>query len=176
MKEIFFWCDFLFSLFLVIYIPYVIINLMLKRPPNIASKLKVRNQVREYLWFNYNNKKFTVYDLGSGWGKIIFSVSNFFPKATFIGIERNIGNVFFSKFCKLFFCRKNTKFQHGDFYKTEFKNADIIYCYLFQETNNKLEKKLKRLKKGTLIISNTFKFNELKLVKKMKKNLFIYKI
>ncbi len=176
MKELFFWCDFLFGLFVVIYIPYIIINLMLKRPPNIASKLKVRNQLRDFLLLNYKNKKFTFYDLGSGWGRIIFSISNLFPKATFIGVERNIGNVFLCRFSAFISGRKNTKFKHGNFFKTELKNVDIVYCYLFQNTNNELEKKLKLLKKGTLIISNTFEFHELKLVKKISEKLFVYKI
>jgi hypothetical protein len=45
-------------------------------------------------------------------------------------------------------------------------SADVVTCYLLQETNDKLETKLKEeLRVGARIVSNTFLFTDLEMAR-----------
>ena len=60
--------------------------------------------------------------------------------------------------------RRKVKIKYGDFFNYNLGHADVIFCYLLQSTNNKLEWKLLReTSNETRIVSNTFRFNMLQL-------------
>lgn len=43
------------------------------------------------------------------------------------------------------------------FFKADFENADVVYCYLFPSALKKLKSQFDKMKKGSLIISYDFK-------------------
>lgn len=98
----------------------------------------------------------TVYDLGSGDGALIFEAA--LHKAQTVGIEINPFLVWYSRFLagRIGLKRKVT-IKWMDFRKFSLANADIVFLYLWPDTNAKLREKLEReLKKGARIVSNSF--------------------
>jgi hypothetical protein len=54
----------------------------------------------------------------------------------------------------------------GDSFAQDLRDADVATCYLLQDANNKLERKFEQeLRPGTRVISNTFAFHNLRLVR-----------
>jgi len=116
-----------------------------------------------------------VYDLGSGDGRIIIGAAK--RDAHAIGIEIDPLK------CILTWLRikknklTNAKIKWGNFFKVDFKDADVVFLYLLPETLQKMEKSLKKLKKGSRIVSHGFKFNGLKQIKSLEKEqIYLYKI
>ena len=73
--------------------------------------------------------------------------------------------------------RGKVQIEYGDFFKRDLSKADVITCYLLQDTNNKLAGKINReLSPSARIISSVFTFPTLSLINKNKKSkLFMYK-
>lgn len=107
-----------------------------------------------------------LYDLGSGDGRIlIWAAQNYDIKA--VGYEINPFLVYLSrqKTRKLGLHEK-IKIRWGNFFRKNLSDADVILIYLFQVTNNFLEKKfLSELKPGTQIVSLSFTFNKIPFIK-----------
>ena len=62
--------------------------------------------------------------------------------------------------------RKKITIKMQNFYKADVSQADTIFCYLLPETMDRLANKFQNeCKKGTKIISHTFKTDKLNLVK-----------
>lgn len=113
--------------------------------------------VRKILDMAKVKKSDTVYDLGSGDGRIVIAAAKE-RGAKAVGIE-----------VSGFLCRlseimgkglKNKiKIIHGDLFGQDFSDATVITVYLTQKLNDRLEPRLKKLKKGTRIVSadHTFK-------------------
>jgi SAM-dependent methyltransferase len=100
----------------------------------------------------------TFIDVGSGDGKIVRLASKLGFKS--FGIELNPYLSLLSKILNKLFRIKNTKIIQGSFFKHDFHNYDVVYLYIFSEYMNKLKDKLfKDLKSGSIIVSNTFQFN-----------------
>lgn len=107
-----------------------------------------------------------LYDLGSGDGRIIIeAVKNYNVRA--IGIEINPFLFYFSRWkIKKLGLQAKVKVLQGNFFKKDISQANIIIIYLLQRTNYRLEKKfLSDLRPGTRIISKSFIFKKLPLVK-----------
>ncbi|MBI5872283.1 diphthine synthase [archaeon] len=119
-----------------------------------------------------------LYDLGSGDGRtVIGAARNYNVKA--IGIEIDPIRVLLSRFLiKVFGLENRAKIIHGDFFKQNLRNADVVVVYLLQKTNDKLQKKLEReLRKGTRVISHWFTFKGWKLIKADRKlKVYMYKV
>lgn len=107
-----------------------------------------------------------VYDLGSGDARILVEAA-IRHNAKFIGVEINPFVYLISKVLtrqqglkgKIKLIRKNL-------FNADLRDADVIFVFLMQGTNDRLEKKLKKeLKKGSRIVSHVWKFRSLKLVK-----------
>lgn len=118
-----------------------------------------------------------VYDLGSGDGRLLIEAAERY-KAKFIGVEINPFVYIISKF--LIWQRGfsgRIKLMLENLFNVDLKNADVIFVFLLQGTNYRLEKKLKReLKKGSCIVSHLWKFRSLKLVKADEKlKVYLYK-
>ncbi len=106
------------------------------------------------------NKNF--YELGSGDGRVVIEAARLGAKA--YGIEQSYLRVLYSKFK----ARQNTNFIHGDIFKQNLSNADIVFIFLLPKGVEKLEPKLKKeLKKGSLVITQTFYFNNWQPYKKI---------
>ena len=97
----------------------------------------------------------TVYDLGSGDGRIVITAAK--RGATALGIEYNPDLVEFSK-------RNAAKervgekanFMKADLLEIDFSKATVITMFLLPEINLRLRPKILDMKPGTRIVSNTF--------------------
>lgn len=124
---------------------------------------------------NVRNK--TVYDLGSGDGRIIITASK--KGARSIGIEIDPLRYLLSRFKIKFSGAKNCKVIYGNFFKTDLRNADVVFMYLARKTISELEREkfLKELGKNARIVTYRFKCNKLKLVKTIRREkIYVYKV
>ena len=100
-------------------------------------------------------KKF--YELGSGDGRVLMAVTRL--KAEAIGIEQSWLRVIYSKFKAWTLKIKKAYFYHGNIFSKNYSDADIVYIYLLNKGVKKLEEKLKKeLKKGSVVITQTYHF------------------
>lgn len=116
-------------------------------------------------------KKF--YELGSGDGRVVLEAAKL--KAVAFGIEESWIRVLYSKYQVVKLNSKNAKFFHGNIFSKNYADADIVYIFLLQKGVNKLEGKLKKeLKKGSVIITQTYHFKTWKPFKKLG-DFFLYR-
>ncbi len=110
-------------------------------------------------------KKF--YELGSGDGRVVYTAAKLGAEA--IGIEQSWIRVIYSKLQARQLHLANAHFNHGNVFKRQYPDADIVFIYLLPKGIDKLEKKLpKELKKGSIVITQTFHFKNWKPFKKIK--------
>ncbi|OGI15541.1 hypothetical protein A3K63_01600 [Candidatus Micrarchaeota archaeon RBG_16_49_10] len=104
----------------------------------------------------------TVYDLGSGDGRVLVRLAKNAKKAT--GIEHNpILNAIARKRIGGL---KNVSVTQGDIFEKDLKDADVIVAYLSRFLTHKLEKKIiKECRNGTKIILVGYRFNGMKPLK-----------
>jgi len=110
-------------------------------------------------------KGMTVYDLGSGNGKLLFlaaargAVAKGLEINPFLVLASNIRS-FFSPY------RKQVHTYWKNFWTAELGDADVVFIYLLPWRMEKLERALiKKCKKGTIIVSNSFIFPHLKKIR-----------
>ena len=107
-----------------------------------------------------------VYDLGCGDGRtIITAVRRYGARA--VGVEIDpLRYLWCQMLISVLGLRERIKIVYGDFFKQDLSEADVVTCYLLQETNEKLERKLKQeLQSGARVVSNTFTFPAMKPVR-----------
>ncbi|MFX1497912.1 MAG: SAM-dependent methyltransferase [Promethearchaeota archaeon] len=147
----------------------------IKGAPWLPTRMK---KVREMLTLANIQPNETLYDLGCGDGRIIITAARRF-RAKAVGIEIN---VLFYLWCQLLITilglRKQVKVKYGNFFKTDLSYADVVICYLLQETNDKLEEKLiQELKPTARVASNSFKFHRLSIINEdSDKKIYVYRI
>ena len=118
-----------------------------------------------------------VYDLGSGDGRIVVSAAKIGAKA--VGVELDPLRVLIGRIkIKLTGSENKAKIEHGNFYKANVKNANIITLFLLPKTMEKIENKLrKELRKGARIVSYRFVFKNWKPLKVDEENkIYLYKV
>lgn len=109
-------------------------------------------------------KKF--YELGSGDGRVVLEAAKL--GADSFGIEQSSLRVLYSKLKASKLNLKRAKFFHGNIFSKNYKDADIVYIYLLSKGVKKLEGKLrKELRKGAVIITQTYHFPNWKPIKKL---------
>ena len=92
-----------------------------------------------------------------------------------LGIEQSWIRVSYSRWKSRKLKLNNAKFIHGNIFKKKYSDADIIYIYLLSKAVNRLEGKLpKELKKGSIVITQTYHFKTWKPFKK-NSNFWLYK-
>jgi len=120
----------------------------------------------------------TVYDLGSGDGRIIVEAARFFGAKAF-GIEIDPLRYLWTKM-KISVLKLQGKAQVtlGNFFYKDLSKANIVIVYLLQDTNNRLIKKfIKELRPGTRIVSNTFIFPGWDIIRQDNKaQVYVYKV
>ena len=155
-----------------------------KFPPFIPSfgkeKCVLVKEVTKILKKSKN--QLTILDPGCGTGTLLLRLAKEFPNHKFIGIEWSLLFAFICKMrCNMF---KNIEFIHGDLFKHDFGQADIIICFLMEPLMKKFsEKLLTDNKKEQIIFTNTFKIPNLPLVQEVGtgkgilfKNIYVYKL
>lgn len=160
--------------------------------PYIPTKM---DQIRKILKLAGVKKEKKFYELGSGDGRVVLEAAKL--GADSIGIEQSWLRVLYSRYKTLRLASQtrsgNVKFYHGDLFNQSFwseaiesrsyrsakaslqddknksiANADIVYIFLLPKGVAKLEDKLKKeLKKGSIIITQTYHFPTWKPFKKL---------
>ena len=101
----------------------------------------------------------TVYDLGCGDGRTVIAAARRYG-ARAVGIEiaptRYLWCILLVTILGL---RDQVTILYGDFFKHDLSDADVVTCYLLQDTNHRLVQKfVDELRPGTRVVSNTFFF------------------
>lgn len=138
--------------------------------PFVPTKM---DQIRKVLKLAGLKKGKTFYELGSGDGRVVIAAAKL--AANSIGIEQSWIRVLYSKYLARKFHLKKARFYHGNIFSKNYEDADIIYIYLLHKGVNRLEEKLrKQLKKGSVVITQTYHFQNWKPFKKID-NFWLYK-
>lgn len=131
--------------------------------PFVATKMAFIKKVLEEAGVK-KGKNF--YELGSGDGRVVLEAAKL--GATSYGIEQSWLRVWYSRYKASQLKLKNAYFFHGDIFQRDYYTADIVFIFLLPKGIKKLEPKLKKdLKKGTIIITQTFHFLNWKPIKKI---------
>ncbi|MDO8618508.1 MAG: hypothetical protein Q7R49_01025 [Candidatus Daviesbacteria bacterium] len=129
--------------------------------PYIPTK---QEAIRKILKFAGVQKGKKFYELGSGDGRVVIEAAKL--QSNSIGIEQSLLRVLLSKYRASHFM--NAKFYHGNIFSKNYSDADIVYIYLLLKGVTRLETKLKKeLKKGSIVITQTYHFPNWKPYKKI---------
>ena len=106
-----------------------------------------------------------VYDLGCGDGRVLVAAARSFG-ARAVGVEVDVFRYLWSVLAvTLFGLWNQVRVIRGDLFSVDLREADVVFAYLLQDTNDRLKDKLRReLPPGARIIANTFVFPGLPLV------------
>lgn len=99
-----------------------------------------------------------VYDLGSGDGRMVIAAA--MRGANALGVELSSLRVWYSRvWIKMLRLSNLARIIQKDIFDVDLSKADVVICYLLQETNDKLQEKFeKELKPGTRVVSVAFEF------------------
>lgn len=116
------------------------------------------------------------YDIGSGDGRLVIEVARK-TQADVIGIEIDFLKWILSTIKIKMNHLNNARVRRCSFFAADIKDADIVFFYLTPKTIDKLQAKLKNLKKACVVVSYRFKCKDLRLIKELKKEkVYIYRI
>ncbi len=119
----------------------------------MPSSLKAKTAILSLFPENLQN----IFELGSGWGNLIFPLAKRFPAAQIQAFEGSHLPWAFSWGFQKITRFPNLTIKRKNFYQVSLKEADIVVCYLYPGAMKRLKGKfLKELKPGTLVVSNTF--------------------
>lgn len=120
-----------------------------------------------------------VYELGCGRARFLRMIEKRFPHAKLIGLENLSSLYILTKFGRQLQGSKINLLK-GDFFETDLKEADIVYCYLNNLTMKKLGEKFKlECKVGTQVISRSFpipQFTPKKVITIRNKKVYFYQV
>ncbi|MBI4174585.1 MAG: hypothetical protein HY517_02980 [Candidatus Aenigmarchaeota archaeon] len=121
-------------------------------------------------------KNDVVYDIGSGDGRFVIAMAKR-TQAKVIGLEIDLIKWLISSISVRMKGLRNAKIIRESFFSYDYSDASIVFIYLPQPTVDKLQTKLKKLRKGTIVIANRIQCKELRLMKEIRKEkIRIYKI
>ncbi len=117
----------------------------------MPSSRVAKRAIIEALPSNINS----IYDLGSGWGGLVFSLARARPGCRVHGYELSWLPWLYSSILCL--GHHHVKLHRKNFYKISLADADLIVCYLYPGAMKKLETQFaQQLRPGTIVITNTF--------------------
>jgi len=98
-----------------------------------------------------------IYELGAGWGALVFPLARRCPKATIVAYELSPVPWLFLRLRAFLFGPSNLKIVRRNFLKEDLSKASLVICYLYPGAMTKLSSKLAmELTPNTTVISNTF--------------------
>ncbi len=155
---------FIFSVFVVLFL-VVSLDSLLRRHDLPTSRRAMRHLVK--IISQYKPEAANFYDLGCGRGTVVLHIKGEFPHLKVYGTDNSAVRIFFAKL-KAMLLGRRVKLAKQDIFKTNLRDADIVYTYLWYDLMPPLEKKLQaELRKGALVITNTSNFPNWKPVKKV---------
>jgi ribosomal protein L11 methylase PrmA len=117
-----------------------------------------------------------VYDLGCGDGRIIVTAARRFG-ARAVGIEIDpLRYLWCQLLITVLGLRGRVKVIYGNFFTKDLSGADVVTCYLLQNTNEKLQEKFtQELDPNTRVVTNAFTFPKLRLIRQnYEDRIFLY--
>ena len=110
-----------------------------------------------------------VYDAGCGDGSLVFAAGGLGAKA--IGYDMSIPLFLWGRFQML---RHKGVIRYGNLWKQDYRDADVIFCYLLPKAMEKFYRTLwPTLKKGTRVICNAFPLESI-APKKVEGKVYLY--
>ncbi len=119
-----------------------------------------------------------VYDLGCGDGRVLIMAARRFH-ARAVGIEIDpLRFALVQILITILGLRKRITVKLGNFFEQDLSQADIVFTYLLQDTNNKLFKKLDaELRPGTRVVSHNYSYPGWRLMDEDKAHgLYLYEV
>ena len=106
-----------------------------------------------------------LYDLGCGDGRMIITAARHYG-ARAVGIEIDpLRHLLCQVLITILGLRGRVRIIHGDFFKQDLSDADVVTGYLLPDINEKLEAKLRReLRPTTRVVSSDYTFPGLHLL------------
>jgi SAM-dependent methyltransferase len=107
-----------------------------------------------------------VYDLGCGDGRMVVTAAWRYG-ARAVGIEIDpLRYAWCQALITVLGLRDRVRIIYGDFFNHNLSDANVVTCYLLQDTNNKLVGKFRQeLSPGARVVSNAFTFPGLRKVR-----------
>lgn len=140
------------EIFILVLLLSFSLSIFFGAPYYPSSKERIRQMIKAA-----NLKKGDkILELGSGDGRILIEIAK--EGYNVVGVELNIFVYILSRF-KVFFSpyRSKIKIVFGNFWYFDTSQFNIVFCYLFPFTMDKLYSKLNReMISGSKLISNTF--------------------
>jgi len=151
-------------------------NIIFNRAPVIATDKRIIKKIISDLEIP---KRATVYELGCGQASFLRLLEKKFPEANLIGVENLFLVCLFDKI-KFKLLGSKIKILRQNLFKLDFKDVDLIYCYLGRTIMEKLTAKCRReCGSGARIISCVFSlpdFTPQKVMTIHHKKVFFYQI
>jgi len=150
---------FIGALIVILIISGVIVWIMWSAIIGAGFEPTSKQLVKKMLEMAEINSNDTLYDLGSGDGRIVMEAAKKY-NAKAIGIEADPLRVLWSRLFLLFSgFRKNSKIVWGNFFNEDISEATAVTLFLGPNTNQKLKSKLvEELKVGTPVVSYIWTF------------------
>lgn len=104
-----------------------------------------------------NELQGTIYELGSGWGTLLFPLAKKYTVCQVVGLETSPIPYYISWLWLQWLQLSHVKLIRQDFFTVNLNDASLVVCYLYPKAMEKLKVKfLAELKPGTFVASNTF--------------------
>lgn len=131
--------------------------------PYIPTKM---DKIKKLLKLAGVKKGKIFYELGSGDGRVVYAAAKLGALSN--GIEQSWLRVWYSRYKTKKLNLSNAFFFHGNIFDRHYYPANIVYIYLLPKGIEKLKGKLKQeLKKGSIVITQTYHFENWKPFKKI---------
>jgi SAM-dependent methyltransferase len=137
-----------------------------------------RTRVRRMLDLARVRPAEVVYDLGSGDGRILLTAARRYG-ARAVGVEIDPLRYVLTRLAvALAGLTDRVAVRFGDLFEADLSEADVVTCYLWQDTNDALESKLAaELRTGARVVSHRYTFPGLRLVDSDPRELvYVYEI
>jgi len=119
-------------------------------PPFVPTPMKTVNAMVKLANIRKGD---TVFDLGCGDGRILRVAAEKGAHAT--GYELSVPTLFLAKFRTR--KHRNVSVRYADFWKKDYRDADVIFCYLLIQKMKVFHEKIwPTLKPGTRVVSHAF--------------------
>lgn len=139
-----------------------------KAPPYVPTR---HWRVQKMLELADVKKGERVYDLGCGDGRIVRAAAE--RGAIAEGCELSIPTFVVAKVLSI--GKKNVTIKYEDFWKKDYKDADVIFCFLLKDLMVDFQEKIwSQLKPGARVVSHAFRMPGVK-PEKEEHNLMMYK-
>ena len=119
---------------------------------------KVKRKILEILPHSHTG---TIFELGSGWGTVAFSLAKKYPLSLVIGYETSLVPYYYSEIKRKLLGPSNLRFKRQDLFEAPCQTATLIVLYLYPNAMTQLAKKFRNeLCDNTRIVSHTFALND----------------